>query len=50
MYHKFGGRFESAPLSPFLFIAKKRDGAVQMRGLMSRFSFALRIFHTPLSA
>ena len=24
---------------PFLFIAKKRDGAVQMRGLMSRFSF-----------
>ena len=37
-------------LSPFLFIAKKRDGAVQMRGLMSRFSFALRIFHNPLPA
>ena len=31
--------FESSSRSPpFLFIAKKRDGAVQQRGLMSRFS------------
>jgi len=33
-----GGELESSSRSlPFLFIAKKRDGAVQQRGLMSRF-------------
>ena len=33
-----GGGLESSSRSlPFLFIAKKRDGAVQQRGLMSRF-------------
>ena len=33
-----GGELESSSRAlPFLFIAKKRDGAVQQRGLMSRF-------------
>ena len=37
--------FESSSRSPpFLFIAKKRDGAVQQRGLMSRFSSVLKTF------
>ena len=32
------GLESSSRSPPFLFIAKKRDGAVQQRGLMSRFS------------
>ena len=43
-----GGELESSSRSlPFLFIAKKRDGAVQQRGLMSRFySFLGYFFRT----